>query len=305
MINRGISLTKDNYDMAATVFSPDGRVYQVEYAREAIKRGGLAMAIKFKDGIVFSIMKTIHSHLLEEDDMEKFYKITPRIGAAASGLIADARVLIDLMREISQQERKRYGEDVDVKTLIGRISKIHEIYTRYEGVRPFGAAMVIGGFDESGLHLFETDPSGVYQERTATAIGNGAETAQEILTKDFRRDLSLERAVTLSCEIIKETMQERDQNGFEGIELHILTEDGVRKIDVDKDQDLMDLISGEDDREALDSFLDEIGRINKDAKEKLVKIYGSLSDLRGATMDDLMSVDGIGKATARKILDAI
>ena len=291
--------------MAATVFSPDGRVYQVEYAREAIKRGGLAMAIKYKKGIVFSIMKTIHSPLLEEDDMEKFYKITARIGAAASGLIADARVLTDLMREISQEEKKRYGEDVDVKTLIKRISMIKEIYTRYEGVRPFGAAMVIGGFDESGLHLFETDPSGVYQERTATAIGNGAETAQDILAKKFKRDLTLDKAVTLSCEIIKETMEGNGQDGFEGIELHILSRKGVKKIDVDKDQDLMDLISGDEKKEELEAFLKGMDKIREPAISNLLNAFSSMDDLREATMKDLMGIEGIGKVTAERIMESI
>ncbi len=188
-------MEKDNYDMAATVFSPDGRVYQVEYAREAINRGGLAMGIRFKDGILFTIDKSIFSPLVEEDNLEKFFPLSNTIGAAASGLIADARVLIDILRDKAQEEKKRYGEEPDIKTLVEWISKIYEVYTRYEGVRPFGTALIVGGYDHSGFHLYETDPSGVFQERVATAIGKGSKTAMEILESRYKSDISKEQAI--------------------------------------------------------------------------------------------------------------
>jgi proteasome alpha subunit len=315
-------MDKDNYDQAATVFSPDGRVYQVEYAREAIKRGGLAMAMIFDKGIVFSIVKTIHSTLIEEDDLEKFYLVTPRVGAAASGLIADARVLVDLMRDISQEEKRRYGEDVDIKSLILRVSSINEIYTRYEGVRPFGAALVIGGFDDKGFHLYETDPSGVFQKRTATAIGKGADLATSILESKYRRGLDKNTAILLTCEIIKETREgnQETSNGFEGIELYILSRSGVEKKDVEKEQDLMDLIGGGpekkmnkgrrskkpvEDSEEVRKFLEGIPKIGPAAVDAVTGIFSTMTDLKKAKIDDLMEIKGIGKATAERIIKAL
>ncbi|MGA1821830.1 MAG: archaeal proteasome endopeptidase complex subunit alpha [Thermoplasmatota archaeon] len=316
-------MDKDNYDQAATVFSPDGRVYQVEYAREAIKRGGLAMAMVFDRGIVFSIVKTIHSSLIEEDDLEKFYLVTPQVGAAASGLIADARVLVDLMRDISQQEKRKYGEDVDIRSLILRISRINEIYTRYEGVRPFGAALVIGGFDDKGFHLYETDPSGVFQERTATAIGNGADLATSILESKYKRGLDKNTAILLTCEIIKETREgDTDtSNGFEGIELYILSRSGVEKKDVEKEQDLMDLIGGAAPKKEkkkgrkgpadgagsgeVREFLEKIPRIGPSAIDSITENFPTMGDLKKASIDDLLKLKGIGKATAERIIKAL
>jgi proteasome alpha subunit len=228
-------MDKDQYDQAATVFSPDGRVYQVEYAREAIKRGGLAMAMVFKDGILFSIDKSIYSPLMEEDHIEKFFKITDRIGAAASGLIADARVLVDILREKAQEEKLQYGIDPDLRTLAIWISRIYEVYTRYEGVRPFGTALIIGGMDGSGFKVYETDPSGVFQERRATAIGRASKTALTILEADHRSDMTRDEALDLVFKVLKETFAERPQEVPKGEEFHVLTAKGLEDITSSKE----------------------------------------------------------------------
>lgn len=228
-------MDKDQYDQAATVFSPDGRVYQVEYAREAIKKGGLAMAMVFNEGILFSIDKSIYSPLMEEDHIEKLFKVTDRIGAAASGLIADARVLVDILREKAQEEKMQYGTDPDLRTLVMWVSKIYEVYTRYEGVRPFGTALIIGGADVSGFHLYETDPSGVFQERRATAIGRGSKTAISILETEHRSDLTRKEALDLSFKVLKETFAERPQDIPKGEEFHVLSASGFEEITFSKE----------------------------------------------------------------------
>lgn len=219
-------MDKDQYDQAATVFSPDGRVYQVEYAREAIKKGGLAMAMVFNEGILFSIDKSIYSPLMEEGHLEKFFRITDSIGAAASGLIADARVLIDILREKAQEEKLQYGTDPDLRTLVIWISRIYEVYTRYEGVRPFGTALIIGGRDGDGFKLYETDPSGVFQERRATAIGRGSRTAMSILEAEHRSDMTRKEALDLAFKVLKETYAERPQDLPSGEEFHVISEKG-------------------------------------------------------------------------------
>lgn len=320
-------MEKDHYDQAATVFSPDGRVYQVEYAREAIKRGGLALGITFKNGILFTIDKSIFSPLIEERNLEKFFKITPGVGAVASGLIADARVLIDILREKAQEESKKYGEKPDIRNLVLWISKIYEVYTRYEGVRPFGTALIIGGKDPTGYHLYETDPSGVFQERTAAAIGKGAQKAVEILETTFKPGMTKEQAIQMALGILKDTMAERPQDDQKGEEIHILTDDGFERIDLDDPRDFDKFIKtvstkktkskpapkkkavekkkAPSSNEQLKEFLDTIPKISPDGKKELVKRFKDLDGLKKAYFDELMEIKGIGKATAERIIKAI
>jgi proteasome alpha subunit len=302
---------RNEYDQAATVFSPDGRVYQVEYAREAIKRGGLAMGIKFRGGVVFSIDKTIHSSLVEEDELQKFYRITGSVGAAASGLIADARVLADLLREISQDEYKKYGENVDIKHLVGRVSRIYEIYTRYEGVRPFGAALIIGGKDSTGYRLYETDPSGVFQERGATAIGTGSDAALTVLEEKYRPDMKRDEALMLICSLLKSAMAARPVEETSDIEVHIITDDGFELIEVDRERLLKstpeDFCPRKRARQSPDlpALLDTVPKLPDKAKALIVERFQTVDDLKKATMYDLTAVPGIGKATAQRILKAL
>lgn len=299
---------RNEYDQAATVFSPDGRVYQVEYAREAIKRGGLAMALKFKDGIIFTIDKTMHSKLVEEDDLRKFYRITSSVGAAASGLIADARVLCDILRDISQDEYKRYGEWVDIKYLVNRISRICEIYTRYEGVRPFGTSLVIGGKDSTGYRLYETDPSGVYQERAATAIGTGSEIALPLLEERYKPEMEKGTAQVLICDILKKIISSRDPDEISDLEVHIITDEGFEMIDIDRDRllkgspgELCPARPGADD---MDAFLGSIHGLSIDLKSALKERYSSRQSLADAKDSDLLRIKGMGPAILKRIRKA-
>jgi len=322
-------MDKDHYDQAATVFSPDGRVYQVEYSREAIKRGGLALGIVFRDGIIFTIDKSIFSPLIEEDNLEKFFKITPEVGAAASGLIADARVLVDILREKAQEETRKYGERPDVKNLVMWISKIYEVYTRYEGVRPFGTALLVGGKDANGFHLYETDPSGVFQKRKATAIGKGSQKALEILESRYRADLTRDEAVKLTLEILNETASERPKDDRKGEEIHILSMDGFLRMDLDERagfEEAMKLLAektsfeiGEEGPDSevvaetgekaptndINDLLDSVPRLSNEGKMGLVERFKDLEGLKRAYFDELMSVKGVGKASAERIVKAL
>ncbi len=273
------------------------------------------MAIKFKDGILFTIDKSIFSPLVEEDDLEKFFRITPTIGSAASGLIADARVLIDILREKAQEEKKKYGEDPDLRTLVIWISRIYEVYTRYEGVRPFGTAIIIGGLDPTGFHLYETDPSGVFQEKKAAAIGKGSKTALRILGEKYKDTISKEQAIALAFLILKETLAERPQDVPTGEEFHIVTKDGFERIDLDdnieKIQKLIKIAESSSKKKLppasadLEEFLSGIKGVSSKVVLIMKERYRSLSDLKGIEEMELVSVPGIGKATARKILEAL
>lgn len=184
------------YDRAITVFSPDGRLFQVEYAREAVKRGATAIGVKCKDGVILLADKRVGSKLLEADTIEKIYKIDEHICAATSGLVADARVLIDRARVEAQINRLTYDEAISVKELAKRICDFKQQYTQYGGVRPFGVSLLIAGVDEVPK-LYETDPSGALLEYKATAIGMGRNVVVEYFEKEYNTDMGFEEALIL------------------------------------------------------------------------------------------------------------
>ncbi len=188
------------YDRAITVFSPDGRLFQVEYARSAVKRGSTTVGIKFKDGVVLIADKRIKSRLVEKEGIKKIYVIDEHIGCATSGLVADARVLVDYGRLIAQIERVTYGERIAVKQLVKRICDFKQQYTQYGGVRPFGASLLIAGIDDMGIYLMETEPSGAAIAYKAVAIGTGREVVMELFEKKYREDMNLEDALMLGLE---------------------------------------------------------------------------------------------------------
>ncbi|MBO8178876.1 MAG: archaeal proteasome endopeptidase complex subunit alpha [Archaeoglobus sp.] len=189
-------LPQMGYDRAITVFSPDGRLFQVEYAREAVKRGATAIGMKCSEGVILIADKRVGSKLLEADTIEKIYKIDEHICAATSGLVADARVLIDRARIEAQINRLTYDEPITVKELAKKICDFKQQYTQYGGVRPFGVSLLIAGVDEVPK-LYETDPSGALLEYKATAIGMGRNTVTEFFEKEYCEDLSFDDALIL------------------------------------------------------------------------------------------------------------
>ncbi|TDA29705.1 MAG: proteasome endopeptidase complex, archaeal, alpha subunit [Hadesarchaea archaeon] len=191
------------YDRAITVFSPDGKLFQVQYAQEAVKKGLTAVGIKSREGVVLSAEKRLRNRLAEEYSIEKIFQIDEHIGAAASGLIADARVLIENARIEAQINRLRYDEPASVQSIARHIGDLKQLYTQHGGVRPFGARLLIGGVDRNGPHLFETDPSGVVAAYKAQAIGGGAPVMLEFLEKEYEEKMSLEEAILLAFRALK------------------------------------------------------------------------------------------------------
>ncbi len=185
------------YDRAITVFSPDGRLFQVEYAREAVKRGTTAAGIKAKDGVVLLVDKRITSRLIEAESIEKIFQIDSHIGVATSGLVADARSRVDRARVEAQINKVSYDENIGVEVLAKKICDHKQSYTQYGGVRPYGTALLIAGVDDTRPRLFESDPSGALLEYKATAIGAGRNTFMEVFEADYRGDLTIDEAITL------------------------------------------------------------------------------------------------------------
>jgi len=210
------------YDRAITVFSPDGRLFQVEYAREAVKRGTTTVGLKFKDGVALVIDKRIASTLIEGKSIEKIFPIDGHVGCATSGLVADARVLVDYARVVSQINKVTYSERISVEALVKKICDFKQNYTQYGGVRPFGTALLVAGVDDRGVHLYETDPSGALVAYKAGSIGAGRSTVMEHFEDNYTNDLSKDDAVLLGLAALKKTTE--DQFNPEAVEIGVVTQ---------------------------------------------------------------------------------
>jgi proteasome endopeptidase complex, archaeal, alpha subunit len=190
------------YDRAITVFSPDGRLYQVEYAREAVKRGTTAVGIKAQDGIVLIVDKRVSSKLLEASSIEKIFKIDDHIGVASSGLVGDARALVDRARVECQVNRVSYDEQIEVEALAKKLCDHMQTLTQYGGIRPYGTALLIAGVSDGECRLFETDPSGTLLEYKATGIGIGRPAAMKVFEEEYTPDLTISDAISLGLKAL-------------------------------------------------------------------------------------------------------
>ncbi|MDR3223193.1 MAG: archaeal proteasome endopeptidase complex subunit alpha [Methanobrevibacter sp.] len=202
-------LQNAGYDRAITVFSPDGRLFQVEYAREAVKRGTTSLGVKSKDGIVLLVDKRTTSKLVETESIEKIFQIDDHIGVATSGLVADARALVERARVESQINKITFNEPIRVEALAKKICDLKQLYTQNGGVRPFGSALIIGGVTGNDCKLFETDPSGALIEYKATAIGSGRNVATEVFEKNYKDDLSVDEAINLALDAVYEATEDK------------------------------------------------------------------------------------------------
>ncbi len=195
------------YDRVITIFSPEGRLFQVEYAVEAVKRGATVLGVVSKEGIVLAAEEKAPSKLQDPKFTWKIFQIDDHLGVAIVGLGADARVLIDQARIYAQSNRLMYDEPIDTEVLAKRIADIKQIYTQHSGVRPFGVAMVFAGIDKNGPRLLVTWPGGDYWGHKAASLGAGSEAATEVLESAYRDDLSLDEAVQLALQCLAKTVE--------------------------------------------------------------------------------------------------
>ena len=207
---------QQGYDRAITVFSPDGRLYQVEYAIETVKRGSIALGIKTNDGIVFAADERVRKLQVVEEP-QKLFKIDQHIGVAAAGYIPDARNQVDDARFFTQSSHLVYDEVVNIETVVKHIADQCQQYTQYAGARPIGVALIIGGIDKNGNSLFLTDPSGTYVPYNAVAIGADSDKVTEFLIKEYKPELTLEEAKMLATASIN--MVSDDVKGSDHIKI--------------------------------------------------------------------------------------
>ena len=202
---------QQGYDRAITVFSPDGRLYQVEYAIETVRRGTIAVGIKSKDGIIIAVEEKPRKLQISET-AQKIFQIDDHVGVAAAGYIPDARSQVDNARFFSQSNKLIYDESVDVETIAKHLADQCQQFTQYAGVRPFGVALILGGVDSSGSQLYLTDPSGTYISYDAVAIGSGSDQVTEFLEKNYKPDISLDDACTLAAASIFIASEEKSDS---------------------------------------------------------------------------------------------
>lgn len=223
------------YDRTIAVFSPDGRLFQVEYAKEAVKRGTTSLGIVFKDGVVLATVKTA-LNLMIPASAEKIFQVDDHIGAVGAGLLADARVLVNQARVKAQIHKITYDEPIDTWNVSHAIGDRMQFSTLYAGLRPYGVSFLIGGVDKSGAHLIESDPSGMLYEWQAAAIGRGAPIASKIFKQRWKEGLSEKEAVDIAFDVISKTEKERKETAIDlviikkGEKYRKLSEEEVKKI---------------------------------------------------------------------------
>lgn len=242
MIFKDIRPSQTAYDQAITVYSPDGRLFQVEYAREAIKRGTMTVGLKYKNGVVLIAEKKTRNKLVETKITEKLFKIDDSIGCVVAGLIADGRVLVDYARLDAQINKITYSERIPVSILAKKICEFMRLHTQYAGMRPFGVSLLIAGIDESGIHLYETDPSGALVGYKAGGIGKGKPAVIEIFEDNYKEDMSRSQAVLLGLDALKK-VADRKFNASE-IEICVIEVDlGFQEVSKEDIQKYLDKLA--------------------------------------------------------------
>ena len=188
------------YDRAITVFSPEGRLYQVEYATEAVRHGPLAVGVKAVDGVVLVGEKRAPHKLADLDSLRKLLLIDDHVGTAIAGLHADARKLIDQARVQAQVNRLSYDEPISIQSLVVNICDTKQLHTQYGGARPFGVSLLVGGVDDHGPQLYTTDPSGSFWGCKAAAIGKEADVVREYFADKYKPTITLKQAQDLALD---------------------------------------------------------------------------------------------------------
>ena len=197
------------YDQTPTMYSPDGRIYQVEYAIETVKRGTLAIGVCSKEGVIMAVEEKPRT-LQTKNITQKIFQVDYHIGVAAAGYIPDARVQVDNARFFSQGNRMTYDESVEVATVAKHLADNSHQLTQYGGVRPNGVSLIIAGIDQKGESIYVTDPSGTYVQYAAIAIGARSDEVNSFLEKHYNPEMSLDDAASLAIAAINLKAEQKE-----------------------------------------------------------------------------------------------
>jgi proteasome alpha subunit len=194
------------YDRAITMFSPDGRLLQVEYAKKTVKLGNTAVGITTDDSVILASDKRIVDDLVVPEAVEKIFEIDKHMMITGAGILSDARRLIDEAREMAQQNQVNYDEPMDTLVTTKELCDIKQMTTQNGGMRPFGVSLLVAGIDETGIRLFKTDPTGIYHQYKAEVIGEGQSKGKDLLEKEYSDDMTTDEAFELAFDILKEVL---------------------------------------------------------------------------------------------------
>jgi len=195
------------YDRAATMFSPDGHLLQVEYAEKAVRLGSSSVGLVCKDGVVIIADRRIRDKLVASESANKIFEIDEHIIATAAGITSDARVLIDSAQILAQQNRVTYDSPVEPVNVVRMIADKKQMATQYGGMRPFGIAFMLGGVSAEQPHLYATDITGGYLAYRANAIGENDEIIKEKLRTEFKDTMTIEQGITFVLTLFKEVLE--------------------------------------------------------------------------------------------------
>ncbi|KIK08382.1 hypothetical protein K443DRAFT_128301 [Laccaria amethystina LaAM-08-1] len=223
------------YDLSASTYSPDGRIFQVEYANKAVENSGTAIGLKVKDGVVLAVEKLVHSKLLVPEANRRIQTIDRHIGLATAGLLADGRHLSNRARDEASNYRETYNSAPPLKAVADRLGLYVQAYTLYSSVRPFGISTILGAVDKDGPSLFVVEPSGVFFGYNGAAVGKGRQLAKTELEKLNLAELSTREAVTEAARIIYLVHEDAKEKEFELEMSWIGTESGGVHVHVPKD----------------------------------------------------------------------
>lgn len=193
------------YDRTSTMFSPDGRLLQVEYAKKTVKQGSTAIGVVCKDGVILLADKRINEPLIVPSSVEKVFQVDEHIGATASGILSDGRILIDRARLLAQQHRVTYDSPIDTASLVKDICDMKQQFTQFGGARPFGVSILFAGIN-SEPELYLTDPTGIYFQYKATAIGEAENEIKEVLNKEYKETMDVEEGLKLAIRALKKVL---------------------------------------------------------------------------------------------------
>jgi proteasome alpha subunit len=195
------------YDRAATMFSPEGHLLQVEYAEKTVRLGSSSIGLVCKDGVVIVADRRVRDKLIAPESANKIYEIDEHIVATAAGILSDARILIEQAQVLSQQNRVTYGSAIEPISIIRMIADKKQLFTQYGGARPFGVAILLGGVCKEKAYLYTSDVTGNFFAYKANAIGENDEKIKETLRKDFNEEMTIEEGIKFALKIFKELLE--------------------------------------------------------------------------------------------------
>ena len=193
------------YDRTSTMFSPDGRLLQVEYAKKTVRQGTTALGMVCKDGVLLVADKRVTEKLIVADSIEKISQVDDHIGATSSGILSDGRILIEKAQVYAQQHRVSYDEPIDMLSLVKEICDVKQAFTQYGGARPYGVSILFAGVEDNPK-LFLTDPTGIYFEYKATAIGEAEVEIKDILVKHYKETITIEDGLKLAVKALRKVL---------------------------------------------------------------------------------------------------